>query len=135
MNCVEKISLNKGWQLLFKDEKKEIKRLASSVPNSVFDDLITHKLVIDPFYGVNEQKVTWVFENDWDYELKFDINTTFLQHERILLRFYGLDTIAEISLNNQLVGNTKNMFRTWEYDVKQLLKGGENLLKEIFSSF
>jgi beta-mannosidase len=134
MNCVEKIALNNGWHFLFKDEKKDIKKLAASVPGSIFDDLITHKLVVDPFYGVNEQKVAWVFETDWDYELSIKITKIFLQHEKIIIKFYGLDTFAEISLNGQVIGSTKNMFRTWEFEVKQILTVGDNLLKIHFTS-
>ena len=46
--------------------------------------------------------------------------------ERQWLRFEGLDTICDIYLNEEKIGNTYNMHRTWEFDVTGKVKAGEN---------
>ena len=65
-------------------------------------------------------------ETDWTYRRTFTVDATFLAHERVWLRCEGLDTIATLTLNGALVGCADNMFRTWEYDVRELLRAGEN---------
>jgi hypothetical protein len=44
-----------------------------------------------------------------------------LDHQTILLVFHGLDTIAEIFLNNQQLGSANNMFIRYRFDVKSRL--------------
>jgi beta-mannosidase len=51
-----------------------------------------------------------------------------------LLRCEGLDTLADLFLNGKAVGKADNMHRTWEYEVKQNLQGGENTLRIVFRS-
>lgn len=45
-----------------------------------------------------------------------------LSNRAVDLVFYGVDTVADISLNGVLLGNTDNMFVRYRYDVKDLLK-------------
>ncbi|MCJ7650249.1 MAG: glycoside hydrolase family 2 protein, partial [Candidatus Lokiarchaeota archaeon] len=51
-----------------------------------------------------------------------------------LLRFKGLDTIAQIFLNEQLIGSAENMFVEYEYDVSDIIKKEENILRIYFKS-
>lgn len=44
------------------------------------------------------------------------------------LTFHGVDTVAEIRLNRQLLGRTDNMFVRYSYDVTRLLEQ-ENVLE------
>lgn len=41
------------------------------------------------------------------------------------LVFYGVDTVADIYLNDELIGSTKNMFIRYKYNVKSCLKVSE----------
>lgn len=51
----------------------------------------------------------------------------------INLTLHGIDTVATIRLNNITIGNTKNMFRRYDFDVFRYLKQ-ENILEiEILS--
>jgi beta-mannosidase len=126
MKKVEKISLNGIWNL--KNEPKSI-NIETEVPGSVFEVLIKNKLIEDPFYGENEHKVSWVYDSDWIFETQFDVTPDFLEHSKIILRFYGIDTISEVYLNNKLLGSTKNMFLTYDFEVKSKLKAVYNKLK------
>ena len=40
----------------------------------------------------------------------------------MLLTFHGVDTFASVSLGEQLLGTTENMFVRYRYDVKQLVR-------------
>ncbi len=68
----------------------------------------------------------WVGEADWLYRRTFDLTAEFLQHNHVLLRCDGLDTLATIWLNGREVGQTDNMFRAWEFDAHSHLYPGEN---------
>ena len=46
----------------------------------------------------------------------------------------GLDTLADVYLNDQLIAHTDNMFRQYRWDVKALLRSGENELRVVFHS-
>ncbi|MFX1411986.1 MAG: glycoside hydrolase family 2 protein, partial [Promethearchaeota archaeon] len=62
------------------------------------------------------------------------IEEDFLKSANLILRFYGLDTVSVIYLNDQLIGETDNMFITYEFDVKGILKKNNNKLRVLFKS-
>jgi len=128
---VEKISLNENWFLT--NEQKAIEVLAE-VPGTVFETLINNKIIEDPFYGLREHEVSWVYESEWEYKTIFDLNPAFLNHNNILLRFHGLDTISEIILNGEKLGFTKNMFVRYDFKVRSILKRNRNKLIIKFQS-
>lgn len=127
----EIIDLGKGWILI--NEQNNIK-IETGIPSTVFESLINHNIVNDPFYGLNEHKVKWVYESDWQYINVFTLDGEFLKNPTIKLRFYGLDTIAEIYLNGELLDKTNNMFRIYEYEVKSKLRNKRNYLRILFKS-
>lgn len=125
------ISLDGIWNLINKEKSINI---TSEVPGTVFEGLIKNEIIEDPFYGVNEHEMAWVFNSDWIYETIFTVQEQFLEHSHVILRFNGIDTISEIYLNGEMLGNTENMFRTYDFDVKNVLKAGENNLKVLIKS-
>ncbi len=86
----------------------------------------------DPFHGDNQKTLQWISDSSWTYTRIINISPDFLSHARVLLRCEGLDTMAEISINDQPIASTDNMFRTFEFDVKSALKTGENTIKITF---
>jgi len=131
MKKVEKIVLSKNWVLIH--EEKGLK-FPTEVPGSVYETLIVNKIIEDPFYGLNEHKMGWIYESEWQYELFFDVNEVFLEYKNIILRFNGIDTFSEIWFNGELLGSTDNMFVFYEFDVKSQLKLNQNSLKVIIKS-
>jgi len=132
-SCVErKENINTkeiiDWQFNYKNKWHKAK-----VPGNNFTDLLNHKFIEDPFYKSNEKKITWVIENDWTYRSTFTVKNTSLIKRNQILSFFGLDTYAEIYLNDSLILETNNMFKTWDVDVSELLKK-ENVLIAKFNS-
>lgn len=119
------------WQ--FKNSKEQ-KWLTATVPGTVHLDLMSHKIIPDPYKDENEKKVQWIENEDWDYQTSFKISSTELTNENIELVFNGLDTFSEIYLNGKLLKKTDNMFRKWDIPVKHNLKIGDNLLQIKFKS-
>ena len=58
----------------------------------------------------------------------------FCSQSNIDLVFEGLDTYANVFLNDESLLNADNMFRTWRADCKRLLRPGANTLRIRFRS-
>jgi len=108
--------------------------LKADVPGCVHLDLMEAGRIPDPFYGLNELEVQWVEREDWLYRRRFRCDDALLRQDRIELVCEGLDTFATVYLNGTQIGRADNMFRRWRWDVKQLLKEGENELLILFHS-
>ena len=100
-----------------------------SVPGSAMDTFCKEGILPDPYYGMNEYKWTEFWKNDFDIRSTFSVSAEEIASEEILLTFYGIDTVADVFLNGKKLGHTENMHRTWVYQVKELVKEGENLLE------
>jgi beta-mannosidase len=125
------ISLNSGWE--FREAGKS-EWLPATVPGCVHTDLIANKKIEDPFYRDNEKKLQWIGKTDWEYQTTFTVSTETLKRRNIEIVFAGLDTYANVFLNERPILEADNMFRTWRVDVKKALKPGENVLRIRFRS-
>lgn len=106
----------------------------AQVPGEVHTDLLRNELIPDPYRNFNADSVQWVEGKDWAYACIINADEALLGNEHIDLVFKGLDTFAEVWLNDSLLGKANNMFRTWEWPVRDLLKPGANRLKVVFRS-
>jgi beta-mannosidase len=125
------MKIDAGWQ--FREAGKTDWHKAT-VPGCVHTDLLANKLIEDPFYRDNEKKQQWIGKTNWEYTTTFKINPQITNRQNVELVFEGLDTYAEVFLNDQLLLNADNMFRTWRVDAKQALKAGDNTLRILFRS-
>ena len=107
---------------------------SACVPGGVHTDLLALGLIPDPFVGDNERRVQWVAKADWEYRRQFAVTPDFLRRSHIWLVCDGLDTLATVSLNGRELGRAANMFRQYRWDVKPLLRPGDNYLHIAFDS-
>jgi len=128
---MRRLSLNGRWKIECAQRKISI---PASVPGDVYGDLLAASEIPDPFYRDNEDKLQWVGESDWSYSRTFAVTKSLLASRHILLRCDGLDTFARVTVNGIAIAETDNMFRTYEWDIKALLKAGENMIRIEFSS-
>jgi len=106
----------------------------AKVPGCVHTDLLSNKMIPDPFYRDNESKVQWIDKYSWEYKTTFAVDNKTLGRQNIELNFKGLDTFTEIYVNDQHVLTTDNMFIDWSADVKKILVEGNNTLRILFHS-
>ena len=97
--------------------------LPAEVPGTVQNDLILN--------GRTQQEK---LVGKWEYHTNFIVDEHILARDHIELLFQGLDTQADVFLNEQLVLQADNMFRSWEVPIKTILKKGLNNLEVIFDS-
>src|SRR5690625_3594034 len=124
-------NLNGIWKMR---EKTDSEWLDVTVPSSVMNDLLTHQKIDDPFYRDNEDQSIIIAEKDYEYVKKFVLTEEFLLQDKIILRAEGLDTLATIYINDTEIASTNNMHRTYEFDVKELLRIGRNEIEIILCS-
>ena len=125
------ISLNDNWQ--FREATKSDWKPAI-VPGCVHTDLLANKLIEDPFYRDNEKNLQWIGKTDWEYKTTFQVSPEILKRQNLEIVFDGLDTYANVFLNDKPILDADNMFRTWRVNVKDSLKQGENVLRIKFRS-
>lgn len=124
-------SLNGTWTLRKSGDPDAI---TARVPGCVHLDLMHAGKIDDPYYRDNENRLQWIGEADWEYSRDFYVPPAMLANDRIVLQCEGLDTLAAIHINGQPVAATDNMFRTWEFDVKDILQEGSNQISITFQS-
>ena len=136
MNIIKQ-TLSTGWRV------REVPRegtaahnrlpwLPAQVPGGVHLDLMQAGVIPDPLARLYEHGVAWVDESDWVYETTFSVDGP--PAACAYLHFHGLDTLAEIALNGEVLGRTEDMFVPHEFPVGGKLKGGENILSVTFQS-
>ncbi|MEE1032413.1 MAG: glycoside hydrolase family 2 protein [Ruminococcus sp.] len=116
--------IDTGWQMrtVGSDEW-----LPAIVPGSVYTDLLRNEKMEDPFWKDNENKALELMKEDYEYITSFQYNKK--ENSKLWLRFEGLDTIADVFVNDVLAGYGENMHRIWEFDVTDAVKDGENTLR------
>ena len=120
-------TLHQNWTL----DMPGMGKLPAAVPGSVYADLLAAGKLEDPFWRDNEDKALALMENDFLYTASFVPQAGVLDCPHQVLRFEGVDTVADIRLNGVLLAHVENMHRTFEFDVAGILKPGENWLEEI----
>jgi beta-mannosidase len=130
-------NLDAGWQFraVGNTDNADIKQWhPAQVPGVVHTDLLQNKLIPDPFDRDNEFRLQWVGLADWEYQTTFQVDPATLAHDHVDLVFDGLDTFADVYLNDQAVLKANNMFRRWRIPAKAQLKAGPNTLRIVFHS-
>lgn len=118
-------TLNGNWIM---NERGSEGFVEASVPGSVMSALLIGHRTSDPFYGVNEQEARELFKKDYFYSTEFELMPELFEQERIRLCCKGIDTLSRIYINNMFVGETNNMHRTYNFEVKPYLHLGINTI-------
>ncbi len=106
----------------------------ATVPGTIHTDLLANGQIEDPFYRKNEQDLQWIDKEAWDYSTIFKVSKQEIKYNNIELSFEGLDTYADVYLNDHKILEADNMFRTWNVDVKNIVAEGDNQLRIHFYS-
>lgn len=128
---VQRSDLGGKWQFR---QSSSVEWHEATVPGGVHTDLMAAKLINDPFYGVNEKTQQWIGEKDWVYQRTFSVDRSVMDKQNIELVMTGIDTYANVCVNNVPLIRCDNMFRTWRVDIKPYLKEGENVITISFQS-
>ena len=117
------MKLNQGWTLEYEGSK-----LPAVVPGDVTTDLWHNGVIDNPYFGMNHKQLHWIVKRDFVYETTFELSDEMFACEELLLQFDGVDTFADIYINDKFLGHTDNMFVSYCYSVRDFVKMGGNKL-------
>eukprot|EP01043_Picozoa_sp_COSAG02_P016126 COSAG02_NODE_703_length_18313_cov_58.533652_9_plen_504_part_00 len=96
----------------------------STVPGVVHTDLLAAGVIPEPFAQFNELVLRWVALDNWTFSRKFSYQYSERTSSATLV-FDGLDTFANVTLNNVTLGQSSNAFLRFEFPVPAgLLRSG-----------
>lgn len=114
-------------------------RVPASIPGEVHTALIHADILSgDPYFRYNELNMSWVaLEERWVYESSpFDHSSSGAdgnadgsgqEGATWYVKLKGVDSIASVYLNGELVGQTDNVFRTFTFSVRGMLQPEDNV--------
>ncbi len=132
--ATKRLDLAGQWRLCGTDEQGAALSCAATVPGDVHSALFAAGLMKDPFWGRNERDVQWVAQRDWTFSREFDVAEDFLAHASVILRLEDCDTFATVFVNGVQVGETRDRFMRWDFDVRGVLRPGRNEIRLVFAS-
>jgi beta-mannosidase len=118
------IDLAGPWQLA---EAGGTHACTMAVPGDGVSALHAAGLIPDPYFAANEQACRWIAERDWTITRMF--NAAGGEGDLVIS---GLDTVAEVRLNDTLVLSGANAFRV--HRVAVTLRDGANTIAILFKS-
>ncbi|MBN1787690.1 MAG: glycoside hydrolase family 2 protein [Sedimentisphaerales bacterium] len=110
------------------DSPQESNWLECRVPSSIYTCLTQAGVIKPSELYCNPEDFLWPGEKPWIFQKFFDLPQDFFKLDRAELVFEGLDTFCQVWLNDKLVGRSDNMFCSYRFDVKELLKEKNNRL-------
>ena len=124
---MRKVYLHNGWRVA---DPKIGEELDAKVPGCLHTDLINAGIIKDLYFRDNNDKYLWVENCSPVYTTRFDA----VPSKNVRLTFEGIDTFAEIYLNGKLISEVHNMFIPHSFDVSDVLKEKDNVLRVEFTS-
>ena len=99
-----KTSLNGQWTI----NSSTYKNIKATIPGSVLSALLENKIIEDPYYRMNEYETKKISFEDFDFERDFNLSKEQLKQDNFLC-FDGIDTIADIYINDEFIFRNKDM--------------------------
>ncbi|NXF96810.1 MANBA mannosidase, partial [Eubucco bourcierii] len=112
-------SLRGSWQLS-NDNGSVV--LRGEVPGCVHTALQRRGLIQDPYYRFNDVMYRWISLDNWTYSRTFRTPLDIRKWQKVNIVFEGVDTVAQILLNNITLGRTDNMFNRYSFDITSVIK-------------
>ncbi|MBQ9432141.1 MAG: glycoside hydrolase family 2 [Kiritimatiellae bacterium] len=138
---IEPLSLDGEWRLDYwpQPEHGAIRTLAipahettaATVPGNCELDLVRAGVLPDPEIGLNALTFRKYEGYQWLYTRKFSCAAV---TETAELVFDGIDTLADVFLNGEKIGEAENMFIPHRFNATGKLKNGENTVQVLLRS-
>jgi len=93
----------------------------ATIPGSIHTNLYKNNLIPNPNKGKYEQTLQWIDTCNWIYRTHFEKPKHTQQNDHFELIFDGLDTYADVYLNDSILFSANNMFTSYgkEINIKE----------------
>ncbi len=130
-----KLSLNKNWAFQsVENGARDSKVFTGDVPITVANSLFLAGEIPDPYYGENEWVTYAELKKDYEFYNVFDISEDVFAQKVITLHCEGIDTFADIYINENHISLVEDMHRSYDFDIKPYICCGENSIRIYFKS-
>ncbi|XP_023034009.1 beta-mannosidase [Drosophila willistoni] len=118
---------------MFTDYDFSLQIDVSKIPSGVYTEL--KGLYGDVLIGRNDVNLRWIANETWIYKTTFD-SYELGDDSLVNLTLHGIDTLSKVYLNDELLGETNNMFVRYSFAVGHLLRPspGQNTLEIVILS-
>src|SRR4051795_980179 len=99
----------------FELSSDRLKWYPAVIPGGVHESLLAAGVIEHPYFGDNEEKVRWVEDATWWYRGTLTV-TPAADGERVVLVLPSVDTVAEVSIDGEVVASSVNAFCPVEID-------------------
>ena len=135
------VPLNGTWRLDYFPQPHEgavrvvpltvpFKTVSATVPGNCELDLVQAGILPPMEKGLNVMLLRPYEGYQWLYTKTFDApEVDYASGARAVLSFNGIDTLADVFLNGEQVGESENMYIEHRFDVTRRLKKGQNTLQ------
>jgi len=124
-----RLSLDGLWRLKDTTGRYDVN---ARVPGLVQESFVDNNIMPDPYRGSNEDLFRALEGEDWVYEREFSVEDEISGITELV--FEGIDTLAEVYLNDVFIGKCEDMFLAYRFDVRKILKRGKNSLRVVIHS-
>ncbi|CAI6092577.1 unnamed protein product [Clonostachys chloroleuca] len=131
-SIAQRTPLELGWSFKSTQDGNEDWKPVARVPTVVHQDLMDNGILSDPFRDLKEIDAEWVERRSWTYRTTFPAPKD-ATGASVHLLFDGLDTFANVQLNNTVILESDNMFLSHRVDITKIIKS-ENTLVIDFDS-
>ena len=128
--CAAELDLAGTWTLKICTEPNMACK--AQVPGGIYAALVKAGKVPHPYYAMNEEAAQWPAGKQWSFSRKFAVPAGMLSARAVTLRLEDVDCFATIKVNGHVAGKTSNRFQRYDFDVKPLLRDGENEIEAAF---
>ncbi len=101
------------------------------VPGTVLGSLASKKVVDDPYFGINMQKIDPArFKQPWWFRKSFDLSAADMG-KKVALRFNGINYRADLYVNGKKVADKDTFagaYRMFTFDITEVCSGRTGIL-------
>ena len=128
---MEQIYLDGQWRLTIEERGISV---PITIPGDDHTALISSGVIPHPYVGINERDVQWVGLSSCTITRNVTVTPDMAHASLVTLDLKAVDTIAQVSVNGQTVGECDNMFRRYRFPLTGVLTEGVNTITITFAS-
>lgn len=119
------VNLTGEWKL--SNYSRKIDSIPMAIPGDNISALLKANIIKNPYYGFNEQDIQWIGKENWSLSTIFEYKVS--ESSKAYLHMEMVDTVFKLFINEKLVGNGENFFRTWIFDISDFIHDGKNSIR------
>ncbi|XP_058443267.1 beta-mannosidase-like [Malaya genurostris] len=117
----EKLDLNGPWYI--ENSNETIKLANVHLPSGIYTALEQASIIESIYDAKNDLSTRWIAKDNWTYSIDVPCDVLALSYTHVLLTLHGVDTFSNVYINEELLGETSNMFVRYRFDIKSSLQG------------